>query len=75
MKPSLFFSFVACVFCHVQRNHCIIQGHEDLQLCVEQCMSLSFFFFFWWLYRVACWILLLQPGIEPQVAGREVAKS
>ena len=31
--------------------------------------------FFWWLYRVACGILLLQPGIESQVAGSEVTKS
>ena len=48
-----------------------MQGHEDLQLCMERCVCL----FFWWLYRVACGILLLQPGIESQVAGSEVTKS
>lgn len=32
-------------------------------------------FFFIWLYRVAYRILVLQPGIEPQVHSSESAES
>ena len=63
MKSSLFFSFVACVFCHVQRNHCFIQGHEDLQLCVEQCMS-------FFLVAVSCGLWDSTSPIRDRTPGR-----